>query len=312
MDRREFLATGATLAIATAGGCTGCAKAPAISLRMEPINDHEIAEEVTYRVEVGPSDRRRLVADAVGEESVTVEDTDAPFPADEPFVYDGSVYRLSYEIVESKPATTFQFTLDPAEGSVSESETIRYDELPAVDREKLDYDGSFLGFGSSLLYLDSEIPDSALVPDPERSVIVWDSETKGRFEVDGSIETDLKTYRYESEQVHPSAEEYGAQIRERYEFELSGLTDAERDIVSEAIEESDYSVPHDESPPDAALKLATRFRPHEEVRYAWEDEADAAEAGRVDGTYLVRHDGELYWTSIHVSRDQFATTAKSG
>ncbi|MFC4451774.1 hypothetical protein [Halorussus aquaticus] len=314
MDRREFLATGATLTVAAFGGCTGCARMPAASLQMESITDAEIAEKVTHELEDGASDRRRLVADAVENGSATVEDVDPPLAANKSFVYEGSVYRLSHEVVESVPATTFHFTLDPVEGSVAESETVRYADLPAVDREKFAEngwdDGSFLGFGSSLLYLDREIPDSALVPDPERPVVVWDSETKGRFEVDDSRSTELKTYRYAAEVVDSSAERYGAEVRERYAFALSGLTSAERDIVRQAVETEDgYRVPPDETPPDAMWKLAKRFRPHEEVRYAWEDEEDAGGSGRIDGSYLVRRDGEVYWTSVHVSRDQFTTTA---
>jgi len=319
MDRREFLAAGATLAIATAGGCTGCAREPATSLRLEPISDYEIAREVTYSLE-GAADRRELVADAVENGSATREATEPPVPENRSFVYRDSVYRLSHEVVETTDATTFQFTLNPAEESVPESETVRFEDLPAVDRETFAgrgwADDPFLGFGSSLLYLDSEIPDSALVPDPERSVIVWDSETKGRFEVDDSYETDLKEYRYESAEVHSSAEEFGAQVREEYVFELSGLSEAEREILDEAIVPDDYSVPADENPPDAALKLATRFRPHEEVRYAWEESDEGAgeeTAGRdrIDGTYLLRYEGEVYWTSVQVARE-FETTGESG
>ncbi|WP_135854012.1 hypothetical protein [Halorussus salinus] len=325
MDRREFLASGATLAIATAGGCTGCARAPATSLRLEPISDYEIAREVTYGLE-GSSDRRELVADAVENGSAAREATEPPFPENRSFVYRDSVYRLSREVVETTDATTFHFTLNPADGSVSESETVRFEELPAVDRETFAdrgwADDPFLGFGSSLLYLDSEIPDSALVPDPDRSVIVWDPETKGRFEVDDSYEDDLKEYRYESEEVHSSAEQFGAEVREEYAFELSDLSEAEREILDEAIVPDDYSVPADENPPDAALKLATRFRPHDEVRYAWEEsdegagDADAGDegadesggTGRIDGIYLLRYDGEVYWTSVQVARDLVTTT----
>jgi hypothetical protein len=311
MDRREFLASGATLAIAAAGGCTGCSRSPATSLRLEPVSDYEIAREVTYGLE-GSSDRRELVAEAVENGSATREATDPPVPENRSFVYRDSVYRLSHEVIETTDATTFHFTLNPADGSVSESETVRFEELPAVDRETLAArglaDDPFLGFGSSVLYLDSEISDSALVPDPDRSVIVWNSETTGRFEVDGSRETDLKEYRYESAVVHSSAEQFGAEVREEYAFELSGLSDAEREILEAAIVPDDYSIPHGEKPPDAALRLAERFREREEVRYAWENSDEESASGRIDGTYLVRYEGEVYWTGVQVARDFAATT----
>ncbi|WP_435182016.1 twin-arginine translocation signal domain-containing protein [Halorussus sp. AFM4] len=314
MDRREFLTAGATLAIAVAGGCTGCARAPAAALRMRPTTDREIAERVTYRLHEGSSPGYRLVAGAVENGSATAEGTDPPLPANRSVVYDGAVYRLGREVVDSVPATAFSFTLDPVDGSVSESETVGFEDLPAVDREKLAArgwaDGDPLGVGSSLRYREREVPESALVPEPDRPVIVWDDETSGRFEVDGSRETSLKTYRYRAEQVDPSAEAYGAEVRERYAFALSGLSSAERDIVSQAIEdEGGYYVPGGEKPPDAVWNLARRFRPREEVRSAWEDDEDGRTVPGVDGTYLVRYDGEVYWTEIRVSREAFTTTA---
>lgn len=313
MDRREFLVAGATLALTTAGGCTGCARAPTASLRMETITDEEVAKRVTYRSESADPDQRQLVTDAIANGTATAEGTEPPFPADRPFVYNGSVYRLSHEVVESKPATVFHFTLNPAEESVPDDEKIRFEDLPAVDRRKFARNGwadpEFLGFGSSLRYLDDEIPESALVPDPENPVVVWGEEARGRFEVDGSYATELKTYRYGAEQVHPSASEYGAEIRREYAFSLSNLTNPERDVVREAIEnERGYSVPHDESLPDAVWRLAERFRPREEVRYAWED--DRGETRPIDGTYLVRYDGEVYWTRIHVSRAMRPSTTR--
>lgn len=326
MDRREFLATGATLAIAAAGGCTGCAQMPTASLRMDAISDAEIAEKVTHDLESEDSLRYQLVSDAVENESETVEDTEPPFPANRSFVYDGSVHRLSHEVVESKPATVFRFTLNPADETVTDDESIRYENLPAVDRKNLDYDGSFLGFGSSMLYLDSEISESVLVPDPQYSVIVWGEDDRGRFEVDGSHSTELKTYRYESEQVHPSAEQFGEQVRQKYEFTLSGLSDAEREIVREAIDsEQGYTVPPDESLPDSVWRLAKRFRTHEEVRRAWEDGAENEAGESVDGgdtettpapsipgTYLVRYEGEVYWANVYVTREMTTATTVGG
>ena len=89
----------------------------------------------------------------------------------------------------------------------------------------------FLGFGTFLLYLNEEIPNSALVPDPKYSGIVWDAETRGRFTVNGSYKTELNTYQYSSWVVNTSAEKYGKQIRQNRVFELSGLSEKQRDIV---------------------------------------------------------------------------------
>lgn len=306
MKRRELLVTGTTLAIAASGGCTGCARAPTASLRMTETDGLGIARQVTLPLEEAGSPESNLVVDAVENGSTLVNDTEPRFPAERPFVYEGSVYQLTYTTVRSRPARVFQFTLDPAEEEVPESEVIAFDALPAVDREKftsrgLDED-PFLGFGSTLLYFEPEIPESALVPQPDYPVIEWEGATRGRFTVDGSYETEVKTFRYTSEQVHPSAREFGRSVQDRYEFTLSGLTEGERAIVTEAIEEEHgWVVPPDESPPTALYSLIERFSRQEEVRQVWEDEADRSE--NPSGSYIVRYEGTLYWTGFSVGRD---------
>jgi hypothetical protein len=305
MDRREFLAAGATLAATAAGGCTGCERTPTASLEMNAVSDPAIAHQATWDVPGPASDLHSIVEGAVENDSAIVEDTEPHLPDDEPVVYDDAVYRLSYEVVDSEPATSFQFTLDPAE-SVDADETIRYDELPAVDREKfpsrgLDEPGS-LGFGSSLLYLDEEIPDSMLVPNPEYSVVVWDDDTRGRFEVSGSYDTELNTYRFTAQQVDSSVTAYGQTLRKEYEFELVDLSDGERDVVQEAIEsEHGYAVPGDESPPDALETLAERFQTRRPIQGGKDDSPS------ISGTYVVRYDGEVYWTRLFVDESKFRT-----
>lgn len=304
MKRREFLVTGATLAIAASGGCTGCARAPTASLRMTETDDLGIAREVTLPLEEGSPDAD-FASTVVRNGSTLVNDTEPRFPAERPFVYDGSVYHMTYTTIRSRSARVFQFTLDPAEEGVPESEIIAFDDLPAVDREKFASRGleedPFLGFGSSLLYFEPELSESALVPQPDYPVIEWDEATRGRITVDGSYETAVKTFRYTSEQVHPSAREFGRSVRERHAFTLSGLTDGERAIVTEAIEEEHgWVVPPDESPPTALYDLIERFSRHEKVRRVWEDEAHRSE--NPSGSYIVRYEGTLYWTGFSVGR----------
>lgn len=317
MDRREFLATGASLTIAAAGGCTGCAAGPSASLRMDAVDDAAIAERATMRLEADEDNERyRIAADAVEEGSVTVDGTGPPFTANRSFVYEGGVYELRSEVMEERPATSFGFTLNPAEESVDAAETVRFEDLPAVDREKFAErgwagDDPFLGFGSSLLYLDSEIPKSALVPEPERSVIVWDEDSRGRFTVDDSHETSLKTYQYEARTVNPSAADYGANIREEYAFTLEGLSEAEREIVTEAVDaEHGYQVPAEESLPDALRRLADRFRTQEEIHRAWDD--SERDETSVSGDYVVAYDGAVYWTRVNVPNSTSTKTTRDG
>ena len=308
MDRREFLAAGATLAATVAGGCTGCARAPTASLSMDAVTDAGITRKALEDFPT-ESEEFRFVREAVENGSTTVRVTEPRVPADMPFIHDGAVYRLSHEIVGSEPATSFSFTLNPAKGNFAESETIPYRELPEIDRAKLGLGGDdpFLGFGSSLLYTREEIPESMLVPEPEYPVIVWDADTKGRFEVDGSYDTALKTYRYVSEQVAPTAAAYGRRLREEVGFDLSGLSDGERSIVQDAIEnEHGYTVPPDESPPNALWRLAERFRPQRGVH----DDPD--DSPSMSGSYVVRYEGSWYWTSFYADESKSTGTTDGG
>lgn len=230
-------------------------------------------------------------------------------------MYDGAVYELSHEVVASEPATTFSVTLDPADGDVGDDETVRYGDLPAVDREVFERRGwddpGFLGFGTTVLYLRADVPDSALVPEPERPVVVWDGGTRGRFEVDGSYDTELKTYRYEAERVRESAAALGADTRAAYAFELSGLTDAEAEVVEEAIAgDHGYAVPPDESVPEPMRGVAERFRSEPQVRSTWANE-DGDERPSVTGSYLVRYGGEVYWTHVYLTPELTPTAPTS-
>ena len=236
MNRRQFLGSGAALTTAAIAGCTGAqsiagvGRVPTASLRMYPITDTEIAKEVTYDSSVG--DPHTMDTDVITEGSTTAKDTEPPFPENRPFVFDGSVYELSYEVTNSQPATSFHIILDPVEGPVESSQIIQYQDLPAVDKEVFRGRGwddiEFLGFGTSILYLDDAILSSVLVPDPEYSIIAWSSETRGRFSVEGSHETTLKTYQYTSSVVNESAEDYGQSIREQHQFAFESLTEEQR------------------------------------------------------------------------------------
>lgn len=327
MDRRSFLATGVSLAGVLSAGCTGCAGRSRTSLSMVPVSDADIARRVTPRLvpRVGaeadqPDEEVRLVESALAGERPTAQGTSPPVPETEAFVADGRVYSLSHEVIESDPATTFPFTLNPVDGSVSESESIPIGELPEVDREQLaefgllDESDPFLGFGSTMLYLDSELPASMLVPEPEFPILVW-PEAAGRLEVDEGYDSELKTYRYTTSLVAESAAEYGRRIRDDHEFRLSGLSAEEREIVREAmrrpreryrdveenasateggeLDEEGYVVGEDETAPPALRSLFRRF---ESERGLYDDPGEQER----QGTYLVRYEEQVYWTVVRV------------
>jgi hypothetical protein len=105
-----------------------------------------------------------------------------------------------------------------------------------------------------------------------------------RVGIAGQREVTVQTYEYSAEQVAESADAMGRQLREQYLFTLSGLPEAERDIVAEAIDGSYFP---DGDVPEGFRSLADRFRAREGI--------ETTEHG---GTWLVRYDGTIYWTDL--------------
>ena len=169
-------------------------------------------------------------------------------------------------------------------------------------------DIEFLGFGTSVLYLNDAIPDSVLVPDPEYSVIAGGSKIRGRFSVEGSHETALKTYQYTPSVVNESAEDYGQNIREQHEFTVKSLTEKQHGIPSEVTAaKSGFVIPREEALSEAMRGLVDQFRPQKQVDRVWNmDEEDESVSGR----YLVRYEGDVYLARLHVSQGSKTTATR--
>ena len=316
MRRRALLTSTATLLSATLTGCTGLgssnsaavgvAEVPTARLEMIPLADATLPPKVLYSigVEDGPN-RRVQLFDRILDGGTTIEGTRPPLPEDQHIFYDDAVYQLSHDVIEQTPATRYQIEVDIVQDTVTQSEAIQFSKLPAVDREKFAAlgwdDGGTFGLGTSFLYTHAERDKSALVPNSEYSYIIWEDGSEAAWVVDGSNETTLNTYEYTATQVATVAE-YGRQMRERVAFALSDLSDAQRDIVETAISQEQYVVGPDETPPSALVALADRFRDQEQAHGL-----DQTGEGDLSGTYLVRYDGEVYWTTLVVHGDAFAT-----
>lgn len=277
---------------------------------MERVSDLEIARRVANHVTEGFGDDAdgrvvgwdAAVSEAIENGSATLETSQYPYFEDgEPFVYEESLYELSSQSVGMKPAKLYWFELTPVEGSVAESERVRFADLPAVDREKFEGYDELHSNHPTKLYLDSELSESALAPEPDRPVVVYESGQKVRFEVTSSEKRHVSTYRITAELRDSSAATYGAKARRKYAFELSELTEAERDIVQYAIGAPSCELPEDEQPPEAMWGLADRFRSHDDVEFALTDD-DEENEDSVKGDYLVGYEGRTYWAETYVPR----------
>ncbi|MFC4549835.1 MULTISPECIES: hypothetical protein [Halorussus] len=319
MRRRALLATLAGVPTVALAGCTSpgsvssggsslVGTSPTASLEMTPVRDADLPAKVLYSVDAGGE--TAALFERILDGGATLERTRPPFPENRHLTYDGTVYRLSHEVTGRTPATRYSVKVDVVQGSVADSETVRFADLPAVDRRAFARhglaDGSTVGVGTTFLYTDAERERSALVPDPAHSVIVWKDGSGAKWVVDDAYETTVNAYRYAAERV-AAASEYGRRMRERFAFELADLLDAQRDIVETAVEEGRYVVPADETPPTALVSLADRFRDREQVRGLDEDGE-----GDLSGPYLVRYAGETYWTILLVGDGAFRTAEGTG
>jgi len=291
-------------------------------MTMTRVNDTDIARRFAVEFSSETDNTRQVFERIVENGSATVEAVEPPISSSDrvgPWMYENTIYRVSYEVTGQRSAAEYTLKIDPVEGSVSDDEVISFEELPAVDREKLASIGfetvgedEILGLGTTLTYANAERETSALVPTPDRSVIVWESGRRARITVDGHHTTSTKTYNYTVERIGP-AEEYGQKHRERHAFELSNHSGTEREIIQQAIDsDGKYAPISEEEEPEAtptpALRtLMVRFRTHDRVVFPTDDDLPP----KPDGTYLVRYDGELYWTELGVDQDEFDANANT-
>jgi len=319
MRRRALLATATTSLPAIVAGCTSpggiggnnaVAEAPKARLELETIADATLPTKVLYTVHPDEGDDSKAqLFDRIIDGGATTKATRPPFPEQRHIASQDSVYELAYKVIEETPATRYSVKVDIVTGTVTEAEAIQFADLPEVDQEAFAArglaDGDPVGIGTTFLYTDAEREQSVLVPESEYSYITWADGTEAEWVVDDAYDTTLNTYHYSADKVASTAN-YGRRMREEFAFELSGLSAAQRDILETAITDGRYVVGPDETPSDALVALADRFRGHEQAHGLDEDGE-----GDLSGTYLIRYQEAVYWTTFVVQRDAFQTTSPS-
>lgn len=313
MHRRSLLRA-ATLAVASA--VAGCQRntseelgepAPAASLTMYPVSDRDIAWRVHHGVRDDGSERAEIVSTAVAEGSATHRAIDPPIQDDDRLVFDGAIYRVSRTAEEREPATVYPIVLENlAHDGVerpSDAAEVDFEDLPAVDREKLggSADRVTLGVGTSLVYTDPERDASRLVPSSGHVVLTLGPDRRGLFSGRGQPRAEeMVTYRYTVGVVEESAAAYGRRLREAHAVDLSGVPSDEAGMVETAADGDDaYEVPPDETPGESFRSLAERFRGAYHVLA--EREGHESDPDRLPGTYLAGYEGKIYWTRLYVN-----------
>lgn len=280
MRRRQFLGTGTTL---LAGVLAGCGHPPVV-LDMDEAMDESIVDRGSTLAqpdseEYGVVTRARENGTATRRGSYDLFDGTGVVRLNDTF------YEVSETRLESSEVTVYEVyvDLDPENTTAAIGE-IAFEDLPAVDRERLApvvtertenddarYDVA-VDYGSA-----EDANGSVFVPQRQYDIVVHEGR---RYRVAADSRTAAEaTYRYEVTEVAPDVATYADTLRERYLFALTGLSEAEREVVETAIEETHFE------DSDAFRSVVDRLREHE-----------GFEVADGSGTWLVGYDGEEYVT----------------
>ena len=283
MERRQFLASGTAL---LAVGLAGCGDSNTV-LDLKAASDEDIADRASTTADPG-SEEYRVLASARDDGSDTQSGREELFDRTDTVRVDEAFYEVSETRLESSEATVYDvdvaFNPDDTKAEVGE---VAYEDLPEYDREQLSFiaDGQEPadeeGYNVNVDYgTAEEVGDrSALVPEQEYDIITHEGD-RYRVEVESQTVPENE-YRYEVTEVAPDVEAFADQVREQYLFALTGLSEAEREVVEEAVDGAYYE------DDDAFRSVTDRIRDHEGLN--------------VDdfyGTWLLSYEDEEYLTYV--------------
>jgi len=259
MRRRQFLASGAALCSVAVSGCAH----PSVVLDMDAATADDITDEVSMTPEPD-SEEYALVTAARENGTATRSGRYDLFDQTNTVRVNDTFYTVSETRLSSSEVTVYEVLVDlDPDDSTADLGEIAYEDLPEVDRQRLEpifseenpsgQDGYDMGvdYGSA-----EEVGNSSVfVPERQYDIIVHDG-NRYRVAVD-SRDAPEAEYRYEVTEVATAVDTFADQVWERYLFELTGLSDAERTVVEGAID-GGYL---EES--DAFQSIMDRIRKHE-------------------------------------------------
>ena len=279
MRRRRFLASGTALLTVSLAGCAH----PSVVLDLNAATADDIADEVSMDPDPG-SEEHDVVASAVENGSATRRGRYELFDRTDAVRIDGAVYEVSETRTASSEVTVYEVLVDfDPEDATPELGEIAFEDLPETDRERLEpivseadpprgdgYDVG-VGYGSA-----EEVGNgSVFVPERRYDVLVYEGE-RYRVAVDSRTAPEAE-YRYEATEVAPDVETFAERVRDRYLFVLSGLSDAEREVVEESIDGAYFE------DDEAFRSVVDRIREHDGIS---EDD--------FYGTWLLEYEGTEY------------------
>jgi hypothetical protein len=279
MRRRQFLASGTALFSVAIAGCAH----PPVVLDMDEATADDIADEISMTPEPG-SEEYGLVTSARDNGSTTRTGRYELFDRTGVVRVNETFYEVSETRLASSEVTVYEVLVDlDPDDTTSELGEIEYDDLPAVDRQRLDpvfsdenppgQDGYDIGVDYGPV--EEVGNESVFVPKRQYDIIVHEG---NRYWVAVNPRTAPEAeYRYEVTTVAPDVEAFAEQVREQYLFPLTDLSDAERSVVEEAIDETYFE------DTEAFRSVIDRLRAHQgfEVESSY-------------GSWLAEYDGDEY------------------
>ncbi|NHN60016.1 MULTISPECIES: hypothetical protein [Halorussus] len=283
MQRRQFLAGGAALLSVSLAGCAH----PSVVLDLDDATADEIADEVSMTAEPG-SEEYNLLTSARENGSATRSGRYELFDRTSAVRVNDTFYSVSETRLESSEVTVYEVLIDfDPENTTPELGKIEYEDLPEVDRDNLasvlseerrtGHDGYDVGVG----YGSAEEVgnDSVFVPERQYDILVHDG-NRYRVAVDSRDASEAE-YRYEVTEIAPDVHTFVDQIRERYLFALTDLSDDERAVVEGAIEGGYFE------DDDAFRSVIDRIREHRGLS-----------VHDFYGTWLLEYEGVEYITYV--------------
>lgn len=276
--RRRVL-SGCTLAVGAV--LAGCFRRTNVELVMEQPDDAMLLDNAAVPT-TRSDDHEELVGNAIEQGTASARDTRSPVETGWPNEHDGSYYEVTADRSAVGEQTRFEIVVRPPVDD-PDGETVSLSSLPGIDQAL--FDGVFpqpdaedpaVFVGE---YDSSERETSALVPDLAFDAVEYEGRIypveQGWERVDTIYE-----FTYEAELVAETDADFLSYLRSTYRFDLEDLSEAEREVVEEAIDERYF-----ESDPDEGFEsLVDRL--HSRRGFNVDDH---------DGEWLVRYDGEEYW-----------------
>lgn len=281
LNRRQFLST---LAVAGAATVAGCGHPPVV-LDMDAATADDIADEVSMTAEPG-SEEYNLVTSARENGSARRNGQYELFDRTSTVQIGDTFYEVSETRLRSSEVSVYEVLVDfNPDDSTPELGEIEYDNLPEVDRQRLDSvlseetppDQDRYDIGVDYGTAEEVGNNSVFVPERQYDIVVH-GENRYRVAVNSRTAAEAE-YRYNVTEIAPDVNTFVDQIREQYLFTLTDLSEAEQEVVEEATDGGYFG------DDDAFQSLIDRLQEHEAL-----DVTDSY------GTWLLEYESSEYIT----------------